>query len=254
MLGYLVDVAGKLLGHGKKGDDDTDAQDPFHCGSELAEQKPDARIEGAVYDKQTAGNDVDYIQEVADVHNNRSKHIGIGMGAVGILEKLVVQMVKILHGLVFMVENLDHLLPVHGFLNVALFGGERFLLADKEFCRSAAQFAGHQKHDNDAGNDNERQPNAIPKHDEEDADNNGDAPDERWQRLPDKLAERIDIVGIVAHDIAVLMRIEIANGKILHAVEHSLAHFGKETLRDRSGKLGFQRDRNEGKHIKAHQN
>ncbi len=48
---------------------------------------------------------------------------------------------------------------------------------------------------------------------------------------PDHLAQRVDIVGIIAHDIAMIVGIEIADGKVLHAVEHLLAHFFQRALR-----------------------
>ena len=47
---------------------------------------------------------------------------------------------------------------------------------------------------------------------------------ERWGSLwRDELAERVDIVGVVAHDVAVLMGVEIFYRQILHAVEHLVA-------------------------------
>ena len=253
LLGDLVDVPRKLLGHGKKRDYDTDARRRLHGGAHFAEQQPDARVERPVDDKQASRNDVDHVKQVADVHNDGPEHIGISVGAVGVLEQLAVQVVKLLHGFRFVIEHLDHLLAVHGFLNVPFLGGKGLLLANEEFCRAAAQFAGYQKHDNDPGNDNEREPNAVPKHNEEDADNDGNATDKGRQRLPDELAERVDIVGIIAHNIAVLMRVKIADGQILHAVEHGFAHFGKKALRDIGGKLGFQCDGDQRKHVKPDQ-
>ena len=41
----------------------------------------------------------------------------------------------------------------------------------------------------------------------------------------------------MAHDVAVLVRVKILDGQILHLLKHFLTHFGKEALRDISHEL-----------------
>ena len=45
---------------------------------------------------------------------------------------------------------------------------------------------------------------------------------QRRKRLGDQLTEGINVIGVIAHDVAVLVRIKIADRKILHLVEHRL--------------------------------
>lgn len=47
-------------------------------------------------------------------------------------------------------------------------------------------------------------------------------------------AQRVDVVGVVAHDIAALVRVEVADRQVLHAVEHHLAQLLERALRDDS--------------------
>lgn len=45
--------------------------------------------------------------------------------------------------------------------------------------------------------------------------------------LVQKLADRVNIVGIVTHKLAVRMRVKIAYGKALHLIKHILAQVTK---------------------------
>ena len=152
-----------------------------------------------------------------------------------------------------MVENLDHLLPVHRLLHVAFQFRNRALQADKELRRAAAQLGGNQHHQHHARHYNQRQPDAVVQHDEEDRDHNRPRADQRRERLPHQLAERVDIVGVVTHNVAVLVRVEIADRQILHPVEHGLSHFVEEALRDVRRHLRFKRHRKEREHVETDQ-
>ena len=42
--------------------------------------------------------------------------------------------------------------------------------------------------------------------------------------LADELAQSVDIVGVVAHDVAVAIGVKVPDGQVLHVVEHLLTH------------------------------
>ena len=50
------------------------------------------------------------------------------------------------------------------------------------------------------------------------------------QRLRDELPERVDVVGIVGHDVPMLVGVKVRNRKILHSVEHLAAQLVEKAL------------------------
>ena len=57
------------------------------------------------------------------------------------------------------------------------------------------------------------------------------------QRLRDKLAQRIGVVGVVAHDVAAAVLVKEFDGKSLHPGKHFGAQLVQEVLRDMRHKL-----------------
>ena len=53
-----------------------------------------------------------------------------------------------------------------------------------------------------------------------------------------ELAQRVDVVGVIAHYVAVRVRVEISDRQGLHFVEHILADVFEEALRDDGHKTG----------------
>ena len=54
--------------------------------------------------------------------------------------------------------------------------------------------------------------------------------DQGRQRLRNELPERVDVVGIVGHDVPVLVGVKIRDRKILHSVEHLTAQLVEKAL------------------------
>ena len=122
-----------------------------------------------------------------------------------------------------MAERLDDLLAVHDFLDMALDHAELGLLRNKEARGVGAEQLGHKGHKGDAGHNDQAHPHAVVQHDKEHRDDDDGRHKQVGQRLADHLAQRVDVVGVVAHDVAALVRVEVANRQVLHAVEHLLA-------------------------------
>ena len=244
LVGHLADGAGKLLGHVQEGHDNTDAE--CHAGN--------AEVGRAVQQQGAAHQRDNHIHNIADVCQQRHQDIRIAVGLFRVAKQLVVDLIEILFGAFLMAEDLDDLLAVHHFLHKALGAGDGFLLLEEVAGGMAADVAGDEKHDDDARNDDQGQPNAVIHHDAENGQQRNRGDQGLREALADHLAQRIDIVGVVTHDIAVVMGIEIADGKVLHMVKHLFTQLGQGSLGDRSHHLGVQYTGNQADDIHGNQN
>ncbi len=239
LLGKAVHVAGELLGHVQEGNDDADGE--RHAGN--------AHVGCARQQEHAAHESYKSIEHIADVGNDRPQHIGIGVGTEAILKEGVVDPVKVLLALLFVAENLDHLLAVHHLLNKAFGAAHGLLLTDEESGRAAADLAGNKNHHHNAHQQYQRHPDAEIQHDAHDAGNDCSGLNDGGQGLGNKLAQGVDIIGVVAHDIAVLVGIEILDGQILHTVEHAAAHLAQKALSNHGHQLGMQHHGHNGKAV-----
>ena len=152
-----------------------------------------------------------------------------------------------------MAEHLDDLLPVHHLLHVALGAGNGLLRLKEVACGAAADALGDEGHGHDAQHQHQRQPDAEIQHDGKHRQHDGGGLDERGNGLRDELAERVDIIGVIAHDIAVLVRVEELDGQILHPAENLLTELVKEALRHYGHELGIGKLREDGQHVQCAQ-
>lgn len=129
-------------------------------------------------------------------------------------------------------QNAFDLLAVHDLLDMALDDAELALLRDEEARGVRAEHLGEEDHAHDAGDDHQAHPDGEVQHDEEYRAQHDDGLQQVGKRLRDHLAQGVDVVGVVRHDVAALVRIEVADGQVLHAVEHLLAQLLKRALGD----------------------
>ena len=136
----------------------------------------------------------------------------------GHFKELLIYRVKGLFALLFMAEYLDHLLAVHHLLHKALCFSYRLLLAYEVSCRAAAHVFNDPKHDCHTRCHHQGHPYTVVQHDSEHRGNHDRRHEKLGNTLGDQLPQRIDIIGIIAHDIAVI--VEVFHREILHTVEH----------------------------------
>ena len=74
------------------------------------------------------------------------------------------------------------------------------------------------------------------------------------QTLADHLTQCIDIVGIITHDIAVIMGIKVADGQILHVIKHLFTHFCQGSLGNNGHQLRIANSGYQADHIHCYQN
>ena len=221
LLRESVDVTGKLLGHVQKRDQDADREGRAGERNVLhAREQEHAADEGQ--------RDVKHI---ADVGDDRPERAGKGVGAEAVAVEPLVDLVELPDALSLMAEYLDDLLAVHGLLDIAFVFGDGLLYLDIGPGRAAADLFGHKDHGGHADKQHERHPHGEIEHDAQHHQHDGAGLDEGGQRLRDELAQRVDVVGVVRHDVAELMRVEIADRQVLHAVEEVAAELVEEALR-----------------------
>ena len=137
-----------------------------------------------------------------------------------------------------MTEDLDDLRAFHHLLNEALFLSERPLLSHHEAGGIAGEFLRDPRHHEQNHKNGERKPDAVIKHHDEDRRDREHRLDHHRDRLADHLPDRIGVVGIRAHDVAVSMRVKITDRKALHPVEHISPEIVQRSLRHRRHQSG----------------
>ncbi len=148
-----------------------------------------------------------------------------------------------------MAEYFDHFLTVDHFLDKAFAFADRALLFDKVFCRVSADLFGDEHHYGNSRHHNERHIQAETQHYIKDGHDGHERGQKLGHRLRYKLSERVDIVGVIAHDIAVIMGVEVFDRQLLHTVKHLFAQLIEESLRDIRSELCICKRRNERENI-----
>ena len=97
-------------------------------------------------------------------------------------------MIELLTALVLVVEDLDDLLTVHHLLDIAFGSAESLLLADEVLGRAASYVLGHDHHDDHAGKEHERHPDAVVEHHADTADDDQQGLDNLGQSHGNKLS------------------------------------------------------------------
>ena len=152
------------------------------------------------------------------------------MGPAADLIEFVVDVVEVADARLLVVEDLDDLLAVHHLLGKALHGAGGFLLLHKVLGAAAAHDLGHKEHGDNSESQHQCQPDAEIEHDGKYDQHDRARLDQGRQCLRDELPERIDVVGIVGHDVPMLVGVKVRDRKILHSVEHLAAQLVEKAL------------------------
>ena len=182
-------------------------------------------------EKRAARHRNQYIDEVSDVHDDRRKDIRKGVCLLRIVEKLVVDRVKPLFRLFLVAKDLDDLLSRHHLFNVPLGLADGRLLLPKILGGVAADLFHREQQERDAEEHHQRHPHAVVEHDGKQREHHHAGGKELRQTLRDQLAQGVDIIGVVAHDVAALVRVKILHRQALHMTKQLLAHLLQRSLR-----------------------
>ena len=114
----------KVTHHAQEGNDNTDGD----CA-----HSREAKVRGVQLDHDTADERNQDVENISDVSQRRHEHIAVLIRALRIVEELVVVCEELFLDGVFVVEDLDDLLAIHHFFDIAFFVGQRALLGNHEF-------------------------------------------------------------------------------------------------------------------------
>ncbi len=223
LLGDLADGLVEGLAQLQKRDDGAEGH---HIDAEQGDIGDAAQCNDGAHDGE---ND---ILQVAQIHHDGHQNIAVGVGAGGVLAQVLIDPVKALLGLFLMAEDLDDLLAVHHLFNVAVDSADGPLLGAKIAGAVAGDMPHCQKNQRQQDNDQQGHPKADGEHGDKGDHNRGDGADELRNALREHLAQRVGVIGVVTHQIAVRVGVKIANGERLHVAEHLLPDPAQNTLRD----------------------
>ena len=182
--------------------------------------------------QRTADHSAEHIAQVAQLAVDGHRHQRVGVGLVGAVEQLIVEFVELLDGGILVAENLDDLLAVHHFLDVAVDFAQLLLLLEEVLAGVAGEILGGQHHSADHDQGQYAQRHAEVKHGQKYADYRNDRIDQLGQALADELAQGINIVGVDRHDVAVGVAVKILDGQCLHVDEQVVAQTFQGSLGD----------------------
>ena len=132
-----------------------------------------------------------------------------------------------------MAKDLDDLLAVDHLLDIAVEIGQRRLLRHEVAADAAGELAHEHEDERHDGAHDQRQPDADVHHAEKHCRQREHGRYELRHGLRDHLAQRIGIVCVQAHDVAVRMRVKVADGQALHLGKHLVTDALERALRDR---------------------
>ena len=146
--------------------------------------------------------------------------------------QLLIEFVEgFLRGLL-VVEHLDDLLTVDHFFDVAVYFCDGGLLCDEELAALSGDLSGYHHHKDKRYYYESRKRETQDTHRDENRDYRYKGRECLRDALREHLTERVYIVRVMAHDVAVGIAVEIAYRKSLHLLEHLVAYRLLNALRD----------------------
>ena len=204
----LRDGARKVLVHGHKGDQGTDAE------SKVSVQRKDS-----------ADCRNQHILQATELRRNRQQDVRNAVRSGARVPKLLVSLFKLRNALRFMGENFDDLLSLHHLLNIAVQTAEFLLLNAEVFAGDICDLAGNKEHERRQNKRNQRERNMQKKHARKDRNYGKRHTGELRKYIDNQLAQCVRVVRIHRHDVAVRMRVKIGYGQRLHMRKQALSDF-----------------------------
>ena len=236
--GDLPDVQCELAGHIEERHDDADAHHALG-------KADDGQVARADHDENARHDGDDDEHEMPYIHDGGHENVTVFVRLVGSVAQFVVDFIEIALCLLFVAEHLDDFLSAHHFFDKTFRFADDDLLADKVFGAVASHVFCDYDHERHAREHHDHQPDAVNEHDDEQRDRSDDGIEGLRNALRNELPQSVGIVGIGTHDIAVRVRIEIADRQCLHAVEHIVSDIHQKALRDDRHALVIENGRRE---------
>ena len=131
-----------------------------------------------------------------------------------------------------MAEHLDYALSLHHLFDITIDRTNILLLRNEMLRGKSADLSCQYQHDANHEKCQRRKWNVQHEHTDGRADNRNRTVEKLWHRLADHLSQRIGIICIHGHDIAVRMGVKIFDWKLLHLREHRITECFQHSLCD----------------------
>ena len=181
------------------------------------------------------------IADIAELCVDRAENVGKGVGLVGCLVELLVELIKFFFGFIFMIEDLDYLFTGHRLFDKTVELSELFLLQHEVFAGHLCGLSRAEEHQRYHAERQKGQRHAEHEHRDQDRDNRDRAVEHHRQRLADHLPQRIDIVCVDRHDVAVRVGIKIPDRQRFHVFEYLYTKLFHRSLCDIGHQYGLQK-------------
>ena len=188
----------------------------------MQREERDDRAEGqdiALDGQQGADHRQEHVAEFRDIAVDGHNHVGYLVGVEDAPAKLLIEAGKGRLRLLLVAEDLHHPLPGNHLLDEAVDLPEALLALGEILLRPLPQQARHPVHKGRHHDGDARERQAQHHH----TDKGGGNGDQRFEQIgnavADDLPERVDVVGVDRHNVAVTVRIEVAERKALHPGE-----------------------------------
>ena len=223
LLRNLTDRVDERTGQGQQGDERTE-------GERLDTSQTDV-VDAGQRDGGSDDGEQD-VQQVAHIADDRHGDVAPSVRLGGRLEELLVLLVEGLLGGILVVEDLDDLLAVDGFLHEGVHVADPLLLLDEVAAGTAHDLAHDEVQQNGERNHERGEWNGQPQHGQQRRGRGDNRGEHLRERLRNRLTQRIGVVGVVAHDVTVLMAVEVANRQLLLVGEHVVTDLLERALFD----------------------
>ena len=178
----------------------------------------------------SAENSQQNVQQVTHVAYDWHGHIAPRVRFGGSFEQFFVLLVEGGLGGVFMVEDLDDLLAVDRFLHECVHVADGDLLLDEVTSGAGNDLAHHHEQDHGEGEHENGDGHRQPQHRHERGDCGHRGREHLRERLANGLAQRVGVVGVAAHNVAVFVGVEVADRQGLLVGEHVVADLLQRAL------------------------
>ena len=196
----------------------------------------------------------DHIVQIPELHHDGHQDVRHGVRLVAGSPELFVLSAELRDALFFVRKDLDHLLSAHHLLDVPVHLSQVSLLQPEEPPGLGSDLSGGEQDPEGHAHGDQRQRNVQDAHADEDAGDAADGVDELREGLSDELPQRVRVIGVDRHDVAVGVRVKITDGKLFHvgkqifpdAPHGPLSHLHHQPVVGESGKGAHQIDESHG--------
>ena len=174
----------------------------------------------------------EHIAQLTEVSIHGHHNTGNAVGIAGRRPQLLVDALKVADGLLLVAERLHDLLPRHHLLDEAVHACQRLLLRAKIAARPLAQPCGCYRHEYGNEDAHQRERNTQHEHRGERHDDGDERVEHLCHTRRDDLPQRVYVVGVGRHHLAVRVGVKVTEWQPLHALEELLAQSQLSALRD----------------------